>query len=58
MLDGQSVAIHNDLLDDQPDNFLSLNNFQVGLVWPLAAQAKGNQCPTVMRKKFAGDRLL
>jgi hypothetical protein len=28
MVDGQSVAIYNDLLDDQSDDLLSLNNFQ------------------------------
>jgi hypothetical protein len=29
MLDGQSVAVNNDLLNDQPDNLLPLNNLQV-----------------------------
>jgi len=28
MVDGQSVAIYDDLLDDQPDDLLSLTNFQ------------------------------
>src|SRR5208283_5038078 len=28
MVDGQSVAIYNDLLGDQPDDLLSVNNFQ------------------------------
>jgi hypothetical protein len=38
MLDGQSVAINNDLLDNQADDLLPLNNFELLCRLPKSSQ--------------------